>query len=294
MPALRDFKRRIRSIESTQKITQAMKAVATAQMARAQNVVTGARPYAHRLQEVLGRVGSASRDVDNPLLTVREPEKVCFVVITSDRGLCGGFNSNLLRLANREIEQWENARLVVVGRKARNYFNFRNWEADEAYIGLGDHIEFEKGREIAQFLIDKYVNEDYDAVYLIYSKFVSVLKQDPTITKLLPVEPPAGGENEEETEEKQQEQQAGADYVFEPSPEAVLDYLLPKYVANTVYHALIESKASEQSARMMAMDGATKNAGEMIEKLSLQMNRQRQENITKELLDIVGGAAALE
>jgi len=213
-------------------------------------------------------------------------------VITADRGLCGGFNSNLLRLTTREIEKHDAVSLVAVGRKAKNFFRFRGWEMDADFVGLGENIRVEQGQEIARFVIDKYTAGEYDAVYLIFSKFVSVLIQEPTVMKLLPVEPPEDGEEDSQTGKAVPK--AKVNYFFEPSPEAVLDYLLPRYVENTVYHALIESKASEQSARMMAMDAATKNAGEMIERLTLQMNRLRQESITKELLDIVGGAAALE
>lgn len=269
-----------------------MKAVATAKMARAQATVIAARPYARQMHEVLGRVGSASREVENPLLTKREPKKVCYIVITADRGLCGGFNSNLLRTSVREVGKWDDFNLVAVGRKARNFFRFREWEMDREFIGLGENIRFEQGQEIARFAIEKYIAGEYDAVYMIYSKFVSILVQQPTVMKLLPVEPP---EDEEGAAAAQEDQKKMAvEYIFEPSPEEVLNYLLPKYVENSVYHGLIESKASEQSARMMAMDAATKSAGEMIDRLTLQMNRLRQEGITNELLDIVGGAAALE
>lgn len=297
MPALRDFRRRIKSVKSTQKICKAMKAVATAKMARAQATVVAARPYARQLHEVLGRVASAATDVQNPLLTVREPKKVCYIVITADRGLCGGFNSNLLRTAVRELNKWDDFNIVAVGRKCRNFFRFREWSRDAEFIGLGENIRFEQGQEIARFVINKYIAGEYDAVYMVYSKFVNILVQQPTVVKLLPVEPPAeeaaaakaGGEEEVAAPKKTR-----VDYIFEPSAADVLDYLLPRYVENSVYHGLIESKASEQSARMMAMDAATKNAGEMIDRLTLQMNRLRQEGITKELLDIVGGAAALE
>ncbi|MBE0467684.1 MAG: ATP synthase F1 subunit gamma, partial [Candidatus Desulforudis sp.] len=268
----------------------------TAKMARAQATVVAARPYARQLQEVLGRVGSAAQTVENPLLTVREPRKICYIVVTADRGLCGGFNSNILRTAAGELQKHADCSIVAVGRKARNFGRFRGWKLDREFVGLGEDIRFEQGQEIARFVIDQYTAGEYDAVYLIFSKFVSVLVQQPTVTKLLPVEPPA----DEAVAEKAGQAETGApkkvavDYIFEPSAEEVLNYLLPKYVENSVYHALIESKASELSAKMMAMDGATKNAGEMIDRLTLQMNRQRQEGITKELLDIVGGAAALE
>lgn len=299
MASVRDLRRKIRSVQSTQKICQAMKAVATAKMAQAQEQVLAARPYARKLHEVLGRVSEAARDVKNPLLAVRDPKKICYVVITADRGLCGGFNTNLLRLTTREVDKAGEAdvALVAVGRKARNFFRFREWETDGEYIGLGEDIDPAVAIEIANFVIKKYEEEEYDAVYLVYSKFKNVMVQVPSLLKLLPVEPPAPEENEEgEGAEaaKAEAPESQAAYIFEPSAEDILTFLLPKYVENSVFYGLIESKASEHSARMMAMDNATKNADEMIDRLTLQMNRLRQEGITLELLDIVGGAAALE
>ncbi|MHB8183609.1 MAG: ATP synthase F1 subunit gamma [Candidatus Desulforudaceae bacterium] len=291
MPSVRDLRRKIKSVKSTQKICKAMKAVATAKMAKSQEQVLAARPYARQLHEVLGRVAGGARNVKNPLLAVRDPKKVCYVVITADRGLCGGFNSNILRLTTKETAKWPEVALVPVGRKARNFFRFRAWKTDNEYIGLGENVKPEQANEITNFVIKKYVDEEYDAVYLIYSKFKSVMVQIPTVVKLLPVEPPQA---EEGAEEAKAEAKSKAAYLFEPSAEDVLEFLLPKYVQNSVFQGLIESKASEHSARMMAMDNATKSAGELIDRVTLQMNRLRQENITKELLDIVGGAAALK
>ncbi|MEW6172604.1 MAG: ATP synthase F1 subunit gamma [Bacillota bacterium] len=291
MPSLRDYRRRIKSLQSTQKICKAMKAVATARMAKAQVAVTAARPYARQIHEVLGRLSKAAGDVKHPLLAVREPKKICYIVITADRGLCGGFNSNILRTTMRELNAHPDAALVAVGRKARNFFRFRRMAMEGEFVGLGEDIKFAHARLIAKIAIDKYATGEFDAVYVIYSKFVNILVQQPTVVKVLPVEPPAEEEGEAKEESKKGPQPL---YIFEPSAEAVLYELLPKYVETVVFHAILESKAGEQCARMTAMDGATKNTEEMIGTLTLKMNRVRQEGITKELLEIVGGAAALE
>lgn len=259
-----------------------MKAVATAKLAKAQERVIAGRPYSQYIREVLGRVAGAAGDAKHPLLEVREPRNVCYVVITADRGLCGGFNGNILRRALEELRKWPDVSVVAVGRKGRDFFRFRGWKLAQQYVRLGEEIHFNQAREIARYLMDRYAAGEFDRVYLLYSQFVNVLVQKPTVVQLLPVEPPAGAEEKR------------VEYIFEPSPEAVLAALLPQYVESIVYHGLIESKASEHSARMTAMDAASKNAGEMIDRLTLKMNRVRQESITKELLDIVGGAAALE
>lgn len=290
MPALREFRRRIKSLQSTQRICQAMKAVATAKMAKAQTAVTAARPYARQIHEVLGRLSRAAGDVKHPLLAVREPKKVCYIVITADRGLCGGFNSNILRTAMREIQAHPGAAVVAVGRKARNFFRFRRVVMDAEFTGLGEDIKFAHARQIAKVPIEKYAAGEYDAVYVIYSKFINILVQQPTVTKILPVEPPA----EEGAVQEEKKQGPQPLYIFEPSAEAVLFDLLPKYVETVIFHAILESKAGEHSARMTAMDSATKNTEELIARVTLRMNRVRQEGITKELLDVVGGAAALE
>ncbi|MFZ5633385.1 MAG: ATP synthase F1 subunit gamma [Bacillota bacterium] len=287
MPSLRDLRRRIKSIKSTQQITKAMKAVSAAKMRRAQENVTAARPYAKRLIGVLGRVAPVTTGVRHPLLEVREPKKVVYVVVTADRGLCGGFNANVIRRAAAEIRNTPDAGLICVGRKGRDFFRKRGYNIIQQYVGLGENVNAAQAREIARFIIDKYSAGEFDAVYIVYSEFVNVLVQRPVTVKLLPAEPPKSEEGEK----------AGAgkvDYIFEPSPEEVLASLLPKYVTNTVFQSMLESKAGEHSARMTAMDNATKNASEMITRLTLSMNKARQAAITKEISEIVGGAAALE
>ena len=287
MANIRDLRRRIKSIKSTQQITKAMKAVSAAKMRRAQESVTAARPYAKRLIGVLGRVASVATGVRHPLLEVREPKKVVYLIITADRGLCGGFNSNVIRKAAAEIRDLPDVGLICVGRKSRDFFRKRGYNIIQQYVGLGENINAAQAREIAQFITDKYSQGEFDAVYLVYSEFINVMVQRPMTVKLLPAEPPRGKEGEKTTE-------ARVDYIFEPSAEEVLASLLPKYVTNTVYQGMLESKAGEHSARMTAMDNATKNASDMISRLTLTMNRARQAAITKEISEIVGGAAALD
>lgn len=285
MANIRDLRRRIKSIKNTQQITKAMKAVAAAKMRRAQDSVVAARPYAKRLIDVLGRVGSATRGVTHPLLEVREPNNVVYVVITADRGLCGGFNSNVIRRAAAEIKNSPDAKLVCIGRKGRDFFKKRGFNIVQQYVGLGESISAAQAKEIGDFIIQKYSAGEFDAVYVVYSEFINVMVQKPVTVKLLPAEPPKALEGEANKL---------VDYIYEPSAEEVMGALLPKYVTNTVFQGMLESKAGFYSAQMTAMDNATKNASDMISKLTLTMNRIRQDAITKEISEIVGGAAALE
>ncbi len=288
MASLRDLRRRIRSIEKTKQVTKAMKAVSAAKMRRAQEDVLAARPFARRVRDVLGRVGSASVGVQHPLLTVREPKKVAYVVITADRGLCGGFNTNVIRKAADDMKKHQDVELICVGRKGLNYFKRREYNIAREYIGIGENADLGLARELATYVSEKYVAEEYDEVYLVYSEFVNVLVQKPVVEKLLPVEPPE--------EESGDEAKGGAkvEYIFEPDVESMLAKLIPMYVENSVFQCLLELKAGEHSARMTAMDNATNNANDMIDKLTLSLNRARQAAITKEISEIVGGAAALE
>ncbi|HBQ29425.1 ATP F0F1 synthase subunit gamma [Peptococcaceae bacterium SCADC1_2_3] len=283
MLSIRDLRRKIKSVESTQQITKAMKAVAAAKMRRAQEDVVSARPYARRLREVLGRVAISASSVRHPLLEVREPKKVAFLIVTADRGLCGGFNSNLIRLTSQEAKNFTEVDFICAGRKGRDFFRRLRRNIIFEYIGLGETVRVDQAREIAAFVMQKYEQKELDVVYVTYSEFVNVLIQRPKIAKLLPIEPP-----EESGEVKK------VDYIFEPEAEEIMAEMLPMYVENFIFHALLESKASEQSARMTAMDNATENANEIIGQLTLQMNKARQAAITKELLEIVSGAAALE
>ena len=283
---VREYKRRIRSVKSTQQITKAMKMVAAAKLRRAQARAESSRPYTETLTGTLARLAGVAYDVNHPLLEKREDiRKVGYVVVTSDRGLCGGYNTNILRLVTTAIaEDGRNLEsgIIAVGKKGRDFFRKRSG-VDAEFVSLGDKVNYADAKEIANYVIDAYENEELDEVYLIYAKFINALRQIPTITKILPLETPT----EEETEEHY------VDYLYEPSAEEILLTLLPKYVASVIYHAMLEGKASEHGATMTAMGNATQNAGEIIDNLTLVMNKVRQAAITDEILDIVGGAEAL-
>ncbi len=281
MPSMRDIKRRIKSVKSTQQITKAMKMVAAAKLRRAQERVVQARPFAKELSETLGRLVAVAKDAAHPLLEVRESKSIGYVVITADRGLAGGYNANLIRKANTEIKELGEVSLVTVGRKSRDFFRRIGRPIKSEFVGLGEDIDFSTAKEIANTVMNLYTSGEFDEVYLVYTEFVTALTQKPTTIKLLPVQTP---------------EQSGPqlDYIYEPSPEAVLNVLLPKYVETTLFRALLESKASEHGARMTAMGSATENAKEMIDKLTLSFNRARQAAITREISEIVGGAAALD
>jgi len=282
----REYKRRIRSVQSTQQITKAMKMVAASKLRRAQEAAEASRPYTETLQGTLARLAGVAFDVKHPLLEKREEiRKVGYLVITADRGLCGGYNSNIIRATNTAIEEdkrnIENG-IVAVGRKARDFFRKRGG-SDAEFVNLGDNISYADAREIGQYLVNAYENEEVDEVYMVYAKFINVLHQIPTVYKVLPIEPPTAEEDEGHI----------IDYIYEPSAEEILFTLLPRYVGSLIYNAMLESKASEHGARMTAMSNATDNAGEIIDNLTLAMNKARQAAITDEILDIVGGAEAL-
>jgi F-type H+-transporting ATPase subunit gamma len=289
MPTLRDIRRRIRSVESTQKITRAMKLVAAAKLRRAQERILAARPYASKMAELLGHLVASTESSDgavHPLLAQREGPRRLIVIITADKGLAGAFNANIIRRALEFIRE-SNATaltLVVVGRKARDFYRRRQWTIKRDVIGFWDRLAYNHATELADYFMEQYREEEVDEVYLIYNEFRSVAVQRPVREQLLPI-PRAHGEGGGETP---------VEYLYEPSPEAILGDLLPRHVRTQVYRALMESLAGEYGARMTAMEAATQNAKEMINVLTIQYNKARQERITKELLDIVGGAEALK
>lgn len=283
MAGMRDIKRRIRSVKNTQQITKAMKMVAAAKLRKAQERVVTARPYKKKLKEVLGRLAHASANSTHPLLQVREPKKVAYVLITADRGLCGGYNANVIKAAAMALEDSNvEADLVAVGKKGREFFRRKKKVIAKEFINLGEEISMIDARDLAQYVIKGYEQGEYDQVYLVYTEFLTAMQQNPVVTKLLPIDPPKETEVDE------------TEYIFEPDGQEVLATLLPRYVENQVYQALLEAKASEHGARMTAMGSATDNAAEMIDKLTLSYNRARQAAITREISEIVGGAAALK
>jgi F-type H+-transporting ATPase subunit gamma len=284
MATLRDIQRRIRSVQSTQKITKAMKLVAAAKLRRAQERITEARPYAIKMAELLGNLVARTESSSHPLLSQRETGRKRLVIITADKGLCGAFNSNVLRESLRflrEVEQ-PSVTLVVVGKKARDFYRRREWTVKSEMSGFFDRLAYAHAQELANGLMQAYLAEEVDEVHLIYNEFRSVAVQRVKRERLLPLEATPTAESAPTTE-----------YIYEPSPEAILNSLLPRHVITQVYRALMESLAGEYGARMTAMEAASKNAKEMIDLLTIQFNKARQEKITKELLDIVGGAEAL-
>lgn len=284
---VREFKRRIRSIQSTQQITKAMKMVAAAKLRRSQERAESSRPYTETLHETMASLANLATGTDHPLLKTREEVKrIAYIVITADRGLCGGYNTNLIRMANdaladetREVEK----NIIAVGRKARDFYRKRSGLMAQ-FINLSDNISYAEAKEVADFVMHAYEREELDEVYLVYARFVNVIKQVPSISRLLPLETP---KKEVADEEKMLE------FIYEPSAKEILASLIPRYIGSQIYNALLESKASELGARMTAMSNATENAGEIISQLTLEMNKIRQSAITEEILDIVGGAEAL-
>jgi F-type H+-transporting ATPase subunit gamma len=285
MPSLIDIRRRIRSVKNMQQITKAMKMVSAAKLRRAQERAIASRPYAGIMQRMLSNIAAASvgsEDVaELPLLQMREEKRVQLIVVSSDTGLAGAFNSNLLRAAQKFVDERSGVdlRLETIGRKSRDYFRKRSFTLSGEYIGIVEKPDLEKAREIAAKMIERYSKAEVDAVYLIVNEFKSVMAPNLVITKILPVELPAGGGEQ-------------IDYIWEQPAKELLSDLLPRYVEMSIYRALLESLSAYHAARMAAMDAASKNAGDVIQTLTLNMNRVRQASITREIIEIVSGASA--
>ncbi len=292
MPSLRDIRNRITSVRSTRQITRAMKMVSAAKLRRAQDAILRTRPYVQLLDQMLARVAARAGGEDeapHPLLAARPKVRAAeVVVITSDRGLAGGFNSNIVRRTQRFLIEsdgkYEEVRLATVGRKGRDGLKARRLEVRKDFSGVQGNVRYETAAEIAQEYSERFLSGELDAVFLCYNEFKSAISQRPVVVQLLPIAPPAGAEGAA----------PGVDFAYEPARAALLGELLPRHVAMQVWRALLESAASEHGARMSAMESATKNAEEMIGALTLQYNRARQAYVTKELLEIVSGAEALK
>jgi F-type H+-transporting ATPase subunit gamma len=282
MPSLKTLRKRVASVRSTQKITKAMKMIAAARLRRAQDAAERARPYAGKLAETFGVVAAGIEQEAHPLLARREERRVDVLVLTSDRGLCGGYNANLLRMAYRFVgTKGRETSVAVVGRKGIEYFRRRGVTIVQQQVGMAATPATDLTRDLAAVLTKRFVDAETDAVYLAYNRFVSPVQQVPTITPLLPIALPKS-------------EGPPVDYIFEPDRAALLDMLLPRYVEAMMTQAILEAVASEHGARMTAMDNATTNASDMIGRLTLLMNRVRQAAITKELMEIIGGAEALK
>jgi F-type H+-transporting ATPase subunit gamma len=290
MASLLDMRRRIKSVKNTQQITKAMKMVAAAKLKRAQDRVTSARPFAQKMTQVLGglsaRIGD---DFSHPLLDARGDENYLVVLVTADKGLAGAFNANVIKAAQGFLKEnsGKQTRMIPVGRKGRDFFKRREMGFSEEYVGLtgSGSVKHEEAVEIANRIIRAFTEDTaIDKVFLVFTEFKTVLSQKPVVEQLLPIPRIA---NEEETANSAQ-----AEYIYEQPPAEIFGRLLPKQVETQIYRAMLESVASEQGARMTAMDSASKNAGELIDSLTLNMNRIRQAAITKEIIEVVSGAAA--
>ena len=287
MANLRDIKKRIKSVKNTQQITKAMKMVSAAKLRRAEESVKQARPYANKMLGVLSSLALRADSSAHPLLARREVKKVAVIVITSDRGLCGAFNSGIIKKADSFLRlnkmNYESIGLTVVGRKAADHYKRNGGQINKEHTNILYGFGYHTAAGIAGDIINAYTNEEVDEVYLLYNEYKSALVQEAMMERLLPITPLKG-----ETE------MSVVDYIYEPNKDSILEEILPKHIEIQVYRALLESIASEHGARMAAMDSATRNAKDMIGRLTLYYNRARQATITKELVEIVSGAEALK
>ncbi len=312
MPSLKSIRKRIGSVRSTQKITRAMKMVAGARLNRAQQRITELRPYAVKTQEVLGAITATARSAASadagapaaaapeaevvlerplhPLLVERAERRVLLVVLTSDRGLCGAFNTNINKRGEREwksrVESGQEVHMAVIGRKGRDYFKRRGAPNLRFLPGVWENLRLETAQDVGRQVLEPFSKGEVDSIYLVYNEFKSAMSQQVVVERLLPVAPPAATTESDAA--------AAPEFIFEPHREALLEALAPMYVNISILRALYESMASELGARMTAMDAATKNAKEMVERLTLEYNRARQAAITKELMEIIGGSEALK
>ena len=285
MPALIDIRRRIRTVKNTQQITKAMKMVSAAKLRRAQEAMFAARPYARKMLEVLNSLATRASPDAHPLLRERPVERVRVVVVTADKGLAGGFNSNIIRAATRFLKSDELAgkqvELETIGRKGRDFFRRRAWPIRAEEVGLFQSLQFARAQQVAHRLIRAYVQAEVDQIWLAYNEFKTVVQQKVIVERLLPI-PRLTFEPSDPAQ----------DYLYEPDAKGIFEHVLPKHVEIQVWRALLESAAAEHGARMAAMDAATNNAGEMIERLTLYMNKVRQAAITKEIIEVVSGAGS--
>lgn len=288
MPNLIDLRRRIRSVKNTQQITSAMKMVSAAKLRRAQDRVIAARPYAALMSDMLGNIlvqlPDDSSVFDHELLRRREEKRISILLISADKGLCGAFNSNVSRFATHFLSQNTDKEITLqcVGRRGRDFFHRKRVSITREWVNLfARPIEFSQAKQIASDLMQSFSEKETDVIYLLHNEFKSALAQTVVFRRLLPIQPAEGDKS------------AAVDYIYEQPLEDLFETLLPRYVEINVYQAMLESAAAEHAARMTAMDAATRNAGEMIDKLTLHLNRVRQASITKELIEVVSGAEAL-
>ncbi|MBD7984631.1 F0F1 ATP synthase subunit gamma [Sporosarcina sp. Sa2YVA2] len=285
MVSLRDIENRIKSTKKTSQITKAMQMVSASKLTRAEMNAKAFVPYMEKIQEVVGAIASATSDSSHPMLTSRPVKKTGYIVVTSDRGLVGGYNSNIFRKARRAIEERhtskDEVKIVAIGRKGLEFFERLGYDVSESLIGVSDHPSFDEIKTIANRAVGMFTEGEYDEVYLFYNHFVSAISHEVTEKKLLPLTDFSSASTM-------------ASYEFEPSAEAILETLLPQYAESLIYGAVLDGKASEHASSMTAMKTATDNASDLIDSLTLSFNRARQAAITQEITEIVGGVAALE
>lgn len=284
MAKAQDIKRRIKSISNTMQLTRAMKMVSSAKLRRAQRRILAARPYSDRTLAILRSVAARANPELNPLLQSHGNDRVEIVVLTGDKGLCGAFNANIVRRAHELVKELgrRDVRVTAIGRRGRDYFNRIGANVIGNWVDVFRDVQFALAAEIADGLIERYTHREVDEIYLAFNGFKSALQADVTVVRLLPIEPLT-----------LEDQGVQEDYIYEPAPQELLASLLPHYVQQLVFRALLESVAAEHAARMTAMENATKNAGELIDSLTLTMNRVRQASITTEIIEVVSGAEAL-
>jgi F-type H+-transporting ATPase subunit gamma len=284
MPSLLDIRRRIRSVKNTQQLTKAMKTVSAAKLRRAQERVFSARPYADQLKKVLANLTARQEDLSHPLLEVRPEQRILFIVVTADRGLCGAFNSNITRTAQVFLHDHsgQEIKVLAVGRKGRDFFRRRHVPIRAEFVNIFSRLDYGNAKDIAETVMQAYSDAEVDAVYILYNEFKSVIQQRIVVEKILPVNRVEVDRTEPQT-----------DYIFEQPPQEIFNRMLPRYVEIQIYRALLESAAAEHGARMASMDTASRNAGDMIDSLTLNMNRIRQAAITREIIEVVSGAGAL-
>ena len=284
---LRAIKRRIGSVKSTQKITRAMELIASSRIIKAQQRVEAARPYAEEMRRLMSSVARNAGNIDHPLLNQREKVgTVGLIVVTADRGLAGAYNSNVIRAAERDMQEHEKTKLFLVGKKGVTYFRFRGYRSEDEWTGRSDQPRIEDARAVSKAAAEQFSAGEVDEVRLVYTKFESALTQRSTVVKLLPVP-------REDLTDDDKSNEPAAGYVFEPEPADILGYLLPRYIEGAVYQGMLEAAASEHAARRRAMKAATDNAEELIEGLTRTYNQARQAEITTEIMEVVGGAEAL-
>jgi F-type H+-transporting ATPase subunit gamma len=290
MPSLQSLRRKISAVKNTQKITKAMKMVAAAKLKRAQDRILSSRAYAHKLRDVMANLSRRVNRAAHPLLQKRSGNRIEVLVVTSDRGLCGAFNTNIIRKAVETLREHETrghkVTVSLIGRKSRDFFRRRNWPIRQQWTEVFDKLSFEHALDMGQDLTDNFVKGTFDELYVIYNEFKSAIQQRVIVERLFPIEALEADGTAAAA--------LGGSYEYEPDEDELLRALLPKHFQIQTYRILLESSAAEQGARMAAMDGATRNAGELIKKVTLYYNKTRQTAITKELMDIVGGAEALK